>query len=400
VVSWQSNFKRLKAILVALGLLICSWAGCRGGGETAAHKSGGGSWEKCLGGGDCEYAYDVCPLPGGGFAVVADRGPREGEPTDILLILADGEGNPAWERVYGGNGWDRAYGLLSLPGGGFLVVGDTNSFGAGLCDAYAIRTDAEGRVLWDRTVGGPEDDWVYSVAMRGDGGFMLAGQTESLGPIPTVLLVRLDGEGNVLWSKALELGRPALANEIKAAGSGFVLAGWIMGGGGDLNAWAALVDPEGKLLWERELGEGGEDWFGSVAVLADGSFLFAGSTTPGAEGERHILLAGIDDRGNITWHQALSEEGEAAHRVCTLGNGGVALAGSARSPEGKEVPYLLVLDPGGAPIFREAFSDTGCGWFYSVAWEGDGGLVAAGRADSTLQGNPDILLARRAVESL
>lgn len=277
------------------------------------------------------------------------------------------------------------------------MVGDTNSQGAGGCDAYVIRTDAEGDLMWERTVGGPRDDWAYSAQLTSDSGIVLVGQTESFHGFPTVFLAKLDLEGNVQWMRGMEFYGMALANEIRPMGDDFILAGWVMDGKGDMNALAAYVDKDGDPMWTKVIGGAGEDWFASVSVLPQGGYLFVGATTSSGSGMHDVLLVKTDERGNVVYQKTMGGTDEDyAHGTCSLPAGKVAVVGSTRSAEGsKETALLMVLDEEGEVVEEETYETVGAGWLYAVTATEDGGLVATGRCDPPSEGNPDVLLVRQ-----
>ncbi len=81
------------------------------------------------------------------------------------------------DHTYGGEGIDNGWGILELEDGGFLIVGFTDSFGAGGMDIYLFRTDMEGELLWDRTFGGPKDEFGWAMAAAPNGG-LCAGRSD------------------------------------------------------------------------------------------------------------------------------------------------------------------------------------------------------------------------------
>ena len=105
-----------------------------------------------------------------------------------------------WTKSYGGNGNNKTYSVVQTSDGGYAFAGSTNALNGDL-DFLLVRTDSSGNMLWTKTYGGTSYDAAYSVVLTGDGGFALAGYTESLGGNPDFLLVRTDSSGNMLWTK-------------------------------------------------------------------------------------------------------------------------------------------------------------------------------------------------------
>ena len=100
-----------------------------------------------------------------------------------------------WDRTYGG---DSASSIVALADGGFAVAGVTSFKGAGYDDMWVLRLDEAGNVLWDQTYGGAERDRAYSIVALADGGFAVAGYTESKGAgNRDMWVLRLDEAGNV-----------------------------------------------------------------------------------------------------------------------------------------------------------------------------------------------------------
>jgi hypothetical protein len=100
---------------------------------------------------------------------------------DYYIINTNSLGDVNWSRTFGGVNNDMAYSILQTTDGGFVAAGETESFGAGEYDFWMIKMNAEGDSLWSRTFGGSNDDRCYSIQQTSDGGFILAGETVSFG---------------------------------------------------------------------------------------------------------------------------------------------------------------------------------------------------------------------------
>jgi hypothetical protein len=112
-------------------------------------------------------------------------------------------GQQGWNRTYGGTNGDQAYALVQTADGGYALAGYTNSFGAGGYDFWLVKTDASGTVQWNRTYGGSnENDFVTVLMQTVDGGYALAGDTYSFGVgNADAWLVKTDASGNMQWNK-------------------------------------------------------------------------------------------------------------------------------------------------------------------------------------------------------
>jgi hypothetical protein len=138
-------------------------------------------WTRTYGGSSAEGAYSVRQTADGGYIVAGYTWSFGAGSYDFYLVKTDGEGDTLWTRAYGGSSYDEARSIQQTTDGGYIVAGYTTSFGAGSYDFYLVKTDGEGDTLWTRTYGGSSDERAYSVQQTTNGGYIMAGQTQSFG---------------------------------------------------------------------------------------------------------------------------------------------------------------------------------------------------------------------------
>lgn len=135
---------------------------------------------------------------------------------DIFLLKTDKNGNLLWQKTIGGSDWDFAYSLQSTFDGGFVVAGTTYSFGHGNADGYVVKTDGSGNVVWTKTYGGQHDDEFKSIVQTSDGGFALTGYTKSYNDVDSgdVWVFKLDIMGDSVWCKFYGGSREDFGNSV------------------------------------------------------------------------------------------------------------------------------------------------------------------------------------------
>lgn len=200
---------------------------------------------------------------------------------DVLVAKLTMEGDIVWEKTYGGEAHDQGVYLEKTTDGGYLILGETESLGAGGRDLYVLQIDAQGEVVWEKTYGGAGTEWAKDMITLADGGFLLLGETNSFNEDFDVYVIRLDVDGTELWSTTLDTGRNESGTAVLEAPNGDLLLLAIIsysGGSAGLYRDSRLyrLDSEGNELWSA-LYRGEHKQAGdAMAWTTDGDIVIAG----------------------------------------------------------------------------------------------------------------------------
>jgi len=153
------------------------------GGNRLVKTDGSGNmeWNQTYGGTGNDAIRSLVETSDGGFALAGYTRSFGAGNYDFWLVKTDGSGNIMWNKTYGGVGYDRAYSLVETSDGGFALAGETRSYGAGNYDVWLVKTDESGNKEWNRNYGGEVNDRAYSLVEVSGGGFALVGETDSFG---------------------------------------------------------------------------------------------------------------------------------------------------------------------------------------------------------------------------
>jgi len=170
------------------------------------HDNGEVAWEKTYGGTDPREdakAFFVEQTTDGGYIVAGRKFSLETDSVDFLVMKIDAVGSIDWQKAYGGSALEIARSVQQTTDGGYVVAGTTRSFGSGGVDAWVLRLNGDGTVQWQKTYGGTEDEKAFAIQETDDGGFVVAGYTDSYSVgLSDVWVLKLDGDGSVVWQKA------------------------------------------------------------------------------------------------------------------------------------------------------------------------------------------------------
>ncbi|MFX0063908.1 MAG: hypothetical protein ACFFC7_17195 [Candidatus Hermodarchaeota archaeon] len=144
-------------------------------------SAGSHQWNVTFGGIGVDNAFSVIQTTDGGYALTGESTSIGAGSNDMLLVKTDNAGNHQWNAIFGGTGTDGGFSAIQTVDGGYALVGYTYSFGAGSQDIWLVKTDSAGNHQWNVTFGGTGVDKAFSVIQTIDGGYTLAGYTESFG---------------------------------------------------------------------------------------------------------------------------------------------------------------------------------------------------------------------------
>ena len=255
---------------------------------------------------------------------------------DFLLVKVNASGAVQWNQTYGGTDYDYAYSVIQTSDGGYAMVGETNSSGAGGSDFWLIKTDTTGNMQWNKTYGGTGADTGVAVVQNSDGGYALAGRTSSFGAGGNdIWLIKTDATGNMLWNKTY--GGPGTEQGnamVQTSDGGYAIfsptTSFSTGGGQDV--WLVKTDSMGNMLWNKTYGGPGNETAVYLIQTSDGGYALTGTTTSFGAGGRDVLLIKTDASGNTMLNRTYGgTNNDDGYSMIETSDGGYMIVGQTRS---------------------------------------------------------------------
>ena len=227
---------------------------------------------------------------------------------DVYLIKINNSGDTLWTKTFGGPGEDRFRELHQTTDGGFILVSETLSFGAGNSDVYLVKTDSIGNLLWTKTYGGSSSDYGYSVRQTSDGGYIIAGYTQSFGAGGTdVYIIKTNNSGNLEWTKTYGGSSDDYGYSIRqTTDGGYIMAGYTTSFGEAGDVYLIRIDANGELIWSKAFGGSQTDYGWSVRQTVDGGLIIAGFTRSFGSASEDVYLIKTDQLGNSGCSESLA----------------------------------------------------------------------------------------------
>jgi len=350
-----------------------------------------------FGGADSDWGRSVLVTSDGGYVIVGKTASFGAGLDDIYLIRTDASAAIQWDTTFGGSGVDRGYSVVPASDGGYIIAGETSSFGAGNGDVCLIKIDDSGDTVWTRTIGGGDSDWGSSVIATSDGGYAIVGATLSSGAgNGDVYLIKTDVNGDTLWTETYGGTEPDRGESvIETSGGGYVITGRTSSyGAGSSDVYLIKTDDSGDTVWTRTFGGVEVDRGKSVIETSGSGYIIVGQTSSFGAGLDDVYLIRTDSSGDTVWTKTFGGAGaDCGESVVETSDGGCIVAGrTSSSGAGLDDVYLLKTDSSGSLVWQRAFGGADSDWGRSVIVTSDGGYAVMGGTFSFGSGSADVYL--------
>ncbi len=257
--------------------------------------SGSIHWTKALGRDSSDVGVSVQQTDDNGYIITGWTNSFFSDDKDVYLIKTDANGDTLWTKIYGGAEDDKGFSVQQTSEGGFIIVGYKKSYSD--ADIYLIKTDENGDAIWTKTYGSYKYDCGYSVQQTTDGGYIIAGTTESFGAgEKDAYLIKTDENGDILWTKACGGINEEEAYSVKqTSDGGYIVAGWTNSfGEGWEDVYIISADANGDILWTKTYGGTLRDFSRSIQQTSDGGYIIGGYTNSFGAGYYDVYLLKIE----------------------------------------------------------------------------------------------------------
>ncbi len=406
-------------------------------------------WQNTIGGDNADGASIVFQTKDGGYILGgASKSNISGDKTenwsgsnDWWIVKIDRYGNIIWQKTIEGAG-AGIYGftlMIQTKDGGYLlgstssagIIGDKTQANFGIYDYWIVKLDSNGNVLWDKSFGGSDGDWLQSIEQTSDGGFILGGysysdisgnKTENRINMTDYWVIKTDINGNIEWQNTIGgNGEDQLRCIHQTSDNGFILGGLsdsdISGDKTEnkivaFDYWVVKLDSSGNILWQNTIGGNDEDKLTTIKTTPDGGYIVGGMSSSDISGDKtenafresnnccrtvDYWVIKLDNVGNIQWQKTLGGDwNDMLFAIDNTIDGGYILGGYSESRKssvkkenyiGGADYWIIKLDNSGNIQWENTIGGTGHDYLYSMQQTTDGGFILGGYSESPISGD-------------
>ena len=345
------------------------------------------TFERAYGGQFYDAGSEVLQLAGQGFLIIGTTRSISNDTTDAWLIRTDAHGDTLWTHTYGGDDFDSGVSMVRATDGGYILAVASKSIRPDDYQIYLVKIDEQGEAQWTRSHGGPEYEYVHSIAATRDGGYIVFSYTMSYGAgSRDFYLMKVNQSGDSLWAHTYGGADFDLGSSVQqTADGGYILCGSTNSfQDPDGDVYLVRTDASGDTLWTRSYGEAGYDHGYHVLVTKDGGFLVAGLTESLGEAFNNGLLIKTDAHGVVQWTAVYGGElRNYFDHAIQLASGDIVAVGSGhKSVDGDYDALIVRFDSDGNEVWTRYFGGDAYDRFNCLAETSDGGFVCVGNSES------------------
>ena len=338
----------------------------------------------------------------------------------------------AWQNTIGGTLFDVLTSIQQTADDGYILggystsdsSGDKTENSNGSIDYWIVKTDSAGNIQWQNTIGGSNDDYLYSIEQTNDGGYILGGvsnsnisgdKTENCMGTGDYWIVKTDASGNIQWENTIGGDDADLLQSVRQTNDGgYILAGSSISGiSGDktenpvglMDYWIVKTDASGNIQWQNTLGGSSTDYSWFIEQTSDGGYIVGGYSNSNTSGDKTENCIGAfdywivktDSIGNIQWQNTIGgSDNDMLRCIHQTADGGYIFGGTSASNisgdktennNGMSDYWIVKTDGSGNIQWENTIGGTDEDNFFIVQQTSDGGYIIGGYSRSDISGD-------------
>lgn len=311
-----------------------SWDGGYGNNDMFLHQlsfQGDLKWTKFYGGNNNEIGHKFIKTRDGGFALAGHNRSAD-DLGDAYLVKTNHDGEIIWENNFGGRWVDHGFDVVENDNRELIMAGTLGGFFVANCcdfqntdaDVFIVKTNSAGEEIWEKTYGGAAHDWAKSIIEAPGGGYLVCGSTQSEGAGSfDMFLMKIDDDGNQLWFKTFGGSDFEYGEAIGLSPDNFL---YILGTSASFSDnskpdhYLVKTNLDGEEIWEHTFGGEESDYSSALVCTPDSGCVFTGTTAKGSLGGNDIVFYRISKTGQALVVSAIPPVNDSIEQISVYPN--------------------------------------------------------------------------------
>ena len=388
-------------------------------------------WKKCMGGSADEQPRAMQPTSDNGYILAGSSRSNDGNVSgnhgglDCWIVKVSDTGRIQWQKSLGGSGDEEANAILATPDSGYIIAGYSTSNDGNVtghhgtsanADYWVAKLDSNGNMQWQKSYGGSGNDVAQSIYPTNDGGYMVAGSSNSVDGDVTgnhgasdYWLVKISGVGAIEWQRSYGGNNDDVAYAVQqTSDEGYIVAGYTSSDTGDITSthgdfdyWVVKLTPSGNILWQKTYGGSSMDVATCLQQTTDKGYLIGGNSYsedgdvtghhPGVTYQQDGWVVKTDDTGGIVWEKSLGgSSDDGINSITWMPGDNFLIAATTMSPDGDVSGHIDSLDSWvlqisstGSIVSQKCLGGSNADEAFAIFPTADAGFVVLNGTEST-----------------
>jgi len=354
-------------------------------------------WFKHYGGTGNDGAASIQQTSDGGYIVAGSTQSYTYGNADFAIYRLNSSGNKVWYKHYGGTGTDNGYSIQQTSDGGYIVAGNTQSFTHGNNDIAIYKLSSSGNKTWFKHYGGTNNDFSRSIQQTSDGGYIVAGYTYSYAyGAADFAIYKLNSSGNKTWFKHYGgTGFDAALSIQQTSDGGYIVAGYSSSYTyGDSDFAIYKLNSSGNKVWFKHYGGSNRDRSYSIQQTSDGGYIMAGYTGSYTNGDWDLAIYKLNSSGNKIWFKHYGgTQADEAYFIRQTSDGSYIVTGQTVSYSHGGYDFAIYkLNSSGSKVWFKHYGGTSNDGADSIQQTSSGDYIVGGYTNTYTHGSYDFAI--------
>ncbi len=358
------------------------------------------TWAKALGGGNTDLAYAISKTSDNGFIIGAYTSSYGTCGFSLFLIKINSREEITWNKAYSSDRENILNSITETSDGGFVIAGRYYTYGTGNDRFLVVKFNSSGNIVWSKTYSDNFTDEALFVKEDAQGNLVVVGNTLYSESSSSILILKLNSDGEVIWSKTYGGNNLDHATSFAITQTNeYLITGYSNSfGTGNYDIFLMKIDSNGNLIWCNSYGKEKNDRATSIIKTSDGNFIVAGYTQSFGISGSDFLCMKLNSDGKISWAKIYKGyTNDLAYTVTELPNGNYAIGGNTLSFGGGNKDLLLLgINPQGNILWSKTYGGSDFEGIGKMVGTPDEGILITGWTytfgQGVVNGTPSILL--------